>query len=161
MDRCGPRVLRRLCLLAATALTLSACATGNEEMAFQNVNALVSERTNVPVVWHKDEQSSERAGYEVRNLLSQPLTKNGAIKLAFLRNPAIQASLATIGISEADVAQAGRVKNPVISIERVVTHGFLEINRQVLFSVLSLATIGGRTEIAKSRSGTHPVHGGA
>ena len=152
MDRCGPRVLRRLCLMVFSALTLGACATGNEEAAFQNVNALVSERTNVPVVWHRDEQSRERAGYEVRTLLSQPLTKNGAIKLAFLRNPMIQANLATIGISEADVAQAGRVKNPVLSIERVVTHGFLEINRQILFSVLSLATIGGRTEIAKSEA---------
>ena len=54
--------------------------------------------------------------------------------------------------SEADVAQAGRLKNPVFSFERVVTHGFLEINRQVLFSVLSLATLGGRSEIAKNQA---------
>lgn len=132
--------------------TLGACALPNEEAAFEHVDTLVTERTDVHTVWHTTDESRALADSEGRSLLAEPLTKNGAIKLAFLRNPAIQASLANIGISEADVAQAGRLKNPVISFERVATQGFLEISRQVLFSVLSLATLGARTEIAKNEA---------
>lgn len=139
-------------LLLCAGLTLSACAVPNEDAAFEDVNSLVTARTSVPAVWHTTDASRAQADDQVRGLMAQPLTKDNAVKLAFLRNPAVQASLAEIGISEADVAQAGRLKNPVISFERVVTHGFLEINRQVLFSVLSLATLGGRTEIAKNQA---------
>lgn len=139
-------------LAVFSALALGACATPNEEAAFRHVNALVSARTKVPVVWHTTDESRASADYEVRGLLAQPLSKNGAVKLAFLRNPAIQATLATIGISEADVAQAGRIENPVISFERVATHGILEINRQAIVSILSLATIGGRSEIARNNA---------
>ena len=145
------RRLKSAAVLAAFTV-LGACAMPNEDAAFSHVNALVSARTSVPVVWHRTDESKARAGYLVRNLLAEPLSKNGAVKLAFLRNPAIQATLATLGISEADVAQASRVENPVISIERVATHGILEINRQAIISILSLATIGGRTEIAGNKA---------
>lgn len=146
------RVPLRPVIVMFAGLGLGACATANEDAAFQNVNALVLERTKVPAVWHRDEASRARADYAVRGLLAQPLGADDAIQLAFLRNPSIQASLATIGISEADVAQAGRMRNPVVSFEHVATHGIREINRQVLFSILSLVTIGGRTEIAKNQA---------
>lgn len=139
-------------VVLTAATLLAACARPDEEGAFQHVNALVSARANAPVVWHRTTESREHSDYVVRGLLGEPLTRNGAVRLAFLRNPAIQATLATVGISEADVAQAGRIENPVISFERVATHGILEINRQAMISILSLATIGGRSEIAKNKA---------
>lgn len=140
-------------LALAGALALGACATPNEEAGFEHVSALVSARaSDVPPVWYRTDESRAQADDQVRGILSRPMTRNAAIKLAFLRNPAVQASLAEIGISEADVAQAGRIENPVISFESVATHGLLEINRQVMISVLSLATLGGRQEIARNEA---------
>lgn len=146
------RRLKLFGLALVAGLTLGACAMPDEKAAFEHVDTLVTERTNVRAVWHTTDESRSGAASEGRSLIAEPLTKDGAIKLAFLRNPAIQASLANIGISEADVAQAGRLKNPVISFERVATQGFVEITRQVLFSVLSLATLGARTEIAENEA---------
>lgn len=148
--RAGPSLKAAAAIAAGLALT--SCATPKEKLAFSHVNALVAERTNVPVVWHRDDASRAQADEVVRTILRKRVHADGAVRLAFLRNPSIQASLAAIGISEADVAQAGRLKNPVISIERVAGNGILEIERQILFSVLSLFTIGPRTKIAKDQA---------
>ncbi len=144
--------LKHLGVVTTVAVTLSACAAANVDQAMLDVNALVEERTNHKVAWHRDDASRERAGFAMRQLLAQPLTPDSAIEIAFLRNPAIQADLSNIGIAESDVAQAGRMRNPVISIGRVAGDGILEIERQILFSVLSLFTIGPRTAIAKDQA---------
>lgn len=136
----------------AATLALSACATGNEEGAFLSVNALVADRTSADVTWYRDEETRAQADFAVRNLMAEPLGADGAVELAFLRNPAVQASLASIGISEADVAQAGRLANPVVSVSRVAGNGIIEIERQILFSVLSVFTVGPRTAIAQDQA---------
>lgn len=147
-----PRVLSRSFVAGVSAIALSACTTLNVDGALTDVNALVAERTKKTVSWQKDPASRAQADYSVRQLMAQPLTSDTATQIAFLRNPAIQASLTKLGIAEADVAQAGRMRNPVISIGRVAGGGVLEIERQFLFSLLSLFTIGPRTAIAKDQA---------
>ncbi len=144
--------LKRVGAVGILVLTLSACATANVDQALTDVNDLVEERTTHKVAWHRDDASREQASFEMRQLLAQPLTPDSAIKIAFLRNSSIQSNLGAIGIAESDVAQAGRMRNPVISIGRIAGDGILEIERQILFSVLSLFTIGPRTEIAKDQA---------
>jgi len=143
------RTLKKAAFVSISAFTLASCTTMNVDGALRNVNALVAERTNKTVNWRRDAVSQKKADYTVRQLLSQPLTIDGAIQIAFLRNPSIQTNLSNIGIAEADVAQAGRMRNPVISIQRLAAGGILDIERQILFNLLSLFTIGSRTEIAK------------
>jgi outer membrane protein TolC len=142
----------KLCIAATVALAVTGCAMGDEEGAFGRVNALIEERTDQSVVWHRDEESEARAAYSARNLLAEPLDCDGAVRFAFLRNPEIQASLAEIGISEADVAQAGRLRNPVVSLGRLAGGGVVEVERQILFSLMSLFTIEARTRIAEDRA---------
>jgi outer membrane protein TolC len=148
------RTIRRATPLTciAAAMTLSGCATVKVDEAMTDVNALIEDRTRHTVALQQtDAQKAEAADY-ARQLLARPLTADRAVQIAFLKNPAIQASLADIGIAQADVAQAGRMKNPIISLGRVAGDGVLEIERQFLFSVLSLFTIGPRTAIARDRA---------
>ena len=135
-----------------SSVALSGCAAMNVEGALTDVNALVVERTNKTVQLHRTDASRQQADYAVRQLMKKPLTVDSATQIAFMRNPAIQASLAKIGIAEADVAQAGRMRNPVVSIGRIAGGGVLEVERQFLFSLLSLFTIGPRTAIAKDQA---------
>lgn len=143
-----PRQFAPFVLLA----TLAGCATGDELGAFDTVNHEVGARTNRAVIWQRDDKSKARANYLARQLLSERLSANRAIQLAFLRNPSVQASLSDIGIAEADVAQAGRMKNPIVSIERLAGGGIIEIERTVLFSLMSLFTIPARSAIAQDKA---------
>ena len=133
-------------------VTLAGCATGDELGAFGKVSEDVTSRSKHPVIWKRDKASIEKARYMARQILAQPLTANSSVHLAFFRNPSVQASLANLGIAEADVAQAGRLANPIISIGRITGVGILEIERTVLFSLMSLFTIGARSEIAKDKA---------
>ena len=150
MSGCG--FWPKAAIVGLSVIALSGCASMNVDGALTDVNALVAERTNKTVQWHRDDASRQQADYAIRQLMRKPLTVDTATQVAFLRNPAIQASLANIGIAEADVAQAGRMRNPVVSIGRIAGGGVLEIERQFLFSLLSLFTIGPRTAIAKDQA---------
>lgn len=142
----------RLGILGCSLLVLSACSTLKVDAALTDVNDLVEDRTQQSVSWQRDEASREQADDTAKRLLAKPLTIESATQIAFLRNPSIQASLVKIGIAQADVAQAGRMKNPVFSIGRLAGGGILDVERQFLFSLLSLFTIGPRTEIATNQA---------
>jgi outer membrane protein TolC len=151
-ERVMPPMVRPAGVVCLFALLLGGCATADEDGAFANVQALVSERTRSEISWHRDAASRDAADFRVRQMRAEPLKVDDAVELAFLRNPAIQARLAGIGIVEADVAQAGRMANPVVSISRIAAGGAVEIERQFLFSLVSLFTIGPRTRIARDQA---------
>lgn len=133
-------------------LLLGGCATGDELGAFDVVNSAVETRANRSLIWQRDKASKLAANYQARQILAQPLSTNSAVHLSFMRNPAVQASLATLGVAEADVAQAGRMTNPIISIERLTGGGIIEIERTILFSLMSVFTLAGRSEIAREKA---------
>jgi hypothetical protein len=59
-----------------------------------------------------------------------------------LNNRGLQASFGELGIAEADVVQAGRLRNPIFSFGRMALGGgAVEIERSVMFDVLSLLTM--------------------
>jgi hypothetical protein len=55
----------------------------------------------------------------VQTLLAQPLTADAAVQLALLNNSGLKASLTELGIAEAELVQAGRLRNPAFSFGRV------------------------------------------
>ena len=134
------------------ALVAGGCATVDEYGAFESVSGLVAERSKGDVLWYRDPESRQVADARVRQILARPLTRDTAVELMFLRSPQVQAKLAGVGISAADLAQAGRLENPIISIARISGGGVTEIERQVLASVLSLLTLDARKRIAESEA---------
>ena len=52
---------------------------------------------------------------EIQMILEEPLTDEGAVKIAILNNPFIKAIMAGLGISQADLVQAGLLHNPKVS----------------------------------------------
>jgi outer membrane protein TolC len=133
-------------------VALASCATGDELGSFDKVRNEVELRVNRPVMWQRDPASKAKAEYLARQIRAEPLSAGSAVHLAFLRNPSVQASLANLGIAEADVAQAGRLANPIVSIERIAGSGVLEIERTILFSLVSLLTILPRSDIARDKA---------
>lgn len=110
----------------------------------------VSELARQPVARLADANSARRAEEETRAVLAQELTADAAVKIALLNNRGLQASLAELGISEADLVRAGRLPNPFLSFSRL-SGSDVEIERAIGFDFLALLTMPRRIKIERQR----------
>jgi cobalt-zinc-cadmium efflux system outer membrane protein len=102
-------------MAVATATLLGGCASVNPRPAFDDVRKTVADRSKARPEWSRTGPEASAAERAVASLLAAPLTAGVAVQVAFLNNPALQATFEEIGISQADLAQAARVANPEIS----------------------------------------------
>ena len=107
--------MTRFALVVAATSLLAGCASVNPRPAFEDVRKTVADRSKAPPEWSRTPSEASAAEQAVAKLLAEPLTANGAVQVAFLNNPTLQATFEEIGISQADLAQAARVANPEIS----------------------------------------------
>lgn len=118
---------------------LSACATLSADGNLADITQLTQGKTaDVAVNLSQDPQAVHSA---VTELLKTPLTAESAVRIALLNNPGLQASMATLGISDADRVQMGRPPNPHFSIGRFTQGDTLEIERILRFDVIGLLTL--------------------
>jgi outer membrane protein TolC len=83
--------------------------------------------------------------------LLTPLTADDAVQIALLNNRGLQSTYWNVGIAEADLVQAGRLKNPSFTFQR--THGgdAVDIERSLTFNLVSLLTAPIATRIEGGR----------
>jgi multidrug efflux system outer membrane protein len=144
-------------LLAGMAVVLLAggCASVSPDGGVGEVQALSRERVQgAPVQLAAVPSAASRDA--IAALLARPLDMDAAVQVALLNNPGLHASLATLGISDADRAQAGRLANPHFSLGRMVEGDKVEIERALGFNLMALLTLpwraqwaGQQTELAK------------
>jgi outer membrane protein TolC len=142
----------RLCALAFSAALLGGCASLSSDGGFGAVETATRERNlRQEVKWSRSEQEAEQARASVRRLIESPLTPDSAVQIALLNNRGLQASYADLGISETDVVQAGRLRNPGFSFARLTRGDEVEIERTFLFDILGLLTMPIRSDLEKRR----------
>lgn len=132
--------------LALSALILSGCATFSDDGGLNDVSRMTSERTGQPL---QRMQDATRAA--VTQLMAQPLSPDGATRIALLNNRGLQASLAYLGVAEADLVQAGRLRNPGFSFSRKSGGGDVDIDRGIMFDLVGLLTMPMRRTIETGR----------
>ena len=131
--------------LAAAALTLAGCATVSPDGNASDLNALTSGKTaGVTAQVALAHTASTREA--VDKLLGQPITAESAVRIALLNNPGLHASMATLGISDADRVQAGTLPNPHFSIGRFIEGDAVEIERMLKFNIVGLLTMPWRAQ---------------
>ena len=145
-------IRKRGLLIALTATAfLAGCASFSPGGGLEKVAAITQERAAVSPSRIITEEDSARVADEVKRLLREPLTAETAVKIAILNNRGLQANLASLGIAEAELVQASRLRNPGFTFTRLSGGGVSEIERQFLFDVLGLLTLPTRTEIERRR----------
>ena len=147
--QCLPISWRGVWVLAVVLL-LTGCATFSRDGGMDTVSAMVKDRTGQPVqlaAAGKDDEIASR----VDALLREPLTPDSAIQIALLNNKGLQASFAELGIAEADLVQAGRIRNPGFSFSRMREGHDIEIERSIMFDLVGLLTIPMRSGIENRR----------
>lgn len=116
-DPRASRLVGRVTLLAATLL--AGCATVTQDAGFSSVQAVAKERLGAEVRWQRGGGNAEGADARIAELLSKPLSPQDAVQVALLGNRRLQARFEELGITEAEVVQAGRLPNPIISVSRL------------------------------------------
>lgn len=136
---------------AAALLWLAGCASFSDDGGLGQVDRLTHERTGQRLAWQRSAAETDSASKRATELLKQPLTADRAVELALLNNRGLQASLAALGIAEADLVRAGRLANPSISFGRLRGGGVTEIDRAVMFDVLGLLTMPLARQVEQGR----------
>lgn len=153
-------------LLGACALVLGAngCTRFKDGIGFNDVHLATGQRIGKQVEWQKSAEARQRIHNFVEQQSKRTLTADGAVQIALLNNPGLQATYEDLGIAQADLFQAGLPQNPRLegeirfpaqpktAIETHIIQNFLDI----LYLPLKRHVARAEFEAAKLRV-THEV----
>jgi len=145
----APGNRRRVLSLLAT-LVLTGCAGFSPDGGLSGVNAITGASMQEAVALRTPEEV-DAAQARMRELLRKPLSAASVVQIALLNNRDLQAAYNALGLSEAAFVQAGLPPNPTFSLSRIAGSGGFEIEGRIIASVLNLATLPARREIAEER----------
>lgn len=112
-------VLYKHGLVAAVMLTMLGCSALPTDRGWSDVNQLVSARDQRLVSQPNQQIATVKLAQQVEALLAQPITADTAIAVSMLRHPMIQLEYAKLGLAQADVLEASRLSNPVLSVSAI------------------------------------------
>ena len=99
-----------------TAFALVGCASTSPASAVKDVRGEVERRAGKTVRWNQSSDDDREAERAVDRLLAKDLTADAAVQIALLASPSLQAKLEELSISQADLVQAGMLKNPTFGV---------------------------------------------
>ncbi len=134
-----PGARAAVALLAAALL--AGCATVDPDAGLAPVAETVRERLGAEL--RADRSESDRSAIDARvaELLGQPLTADAAVQVALLAHRGLQARLADLGVTAAEVVQAGRLPNPGFAFGRMRTGDEREIERGLHLNLARLLAL--------------------
>ena len=131
------------------AVAVASVASGAKlDESFSDVSLTVLTRSGKHVQWNRSTVHDAEADRYVRSLLRRPLTANSAVQIALLNNRELQATYEEIGLAQADLIEAGLLKNPLFSIERRWPGQALEMD--ILAEFVDLLFLPVRKRVAKA-----------
>jgi len=114
-------------LLSLTTAIMTGCAAMKPGMGFDDAGGVregVTDRAGMKVHWNNGSKEDAEAAAAVNSLLEQSLSADQAVQVALLNNHELQAVYEELNLAQADVVQAGLLRNPVFSGEvRFATSG--------------------------------------
>ena len=114
----------------AAAAVLAGCATTSPDAAIEPVQQQLRQHTGTTLArWPDAQAPSAEAQQRTRTLLAAPLTLDGAVEVALLNHRGLQAALADLGVTQAELAQATRLPNPGFTFSRTTRGEEIEWER--------------------------------
>lgn len=136
--------------LLVTAL-LSGCASFSGDQGMDAVSDMTKSSLRMDAVALSSDDDIAAARETVATLLKRPLRMDAAVQIALLNNRELQAAYNELGIAEAARVRASLPANPRFNISRVAGGGAFEFEAQIVASILSLATLPARADVASDR----------
>lgn len=144
--------LKHATLILFSAALLVGCASVEPRKPFAAVESALSQRLPQRVQWNRNTASDQAATAAVNELLARPLAVEGAVQIALLNNRNLQAAYENLGIAQADLVQAGLLKNPVLDgdVKFPEGGGGTKLELVVLFDFLDVLYIPLRKSLAET-----------
>jgi cobalt-zinc-cadmium efflux system outer membrane protein len=139
-----------LCL----ALLASGCASIQKERGHAEVAALVEERLGRKTRWNQGTPEDTEVQRHLDTLLAGALTSDRAVEVALLNNPSLQATYEDLGVSQADMVQAGLLSNPTFGGSvgfPIAGRGVWEHEFSLVQEFLDLFTLPLRKRVAREQ----------
>ncbi|MCR4320130.1 MAG: TolC family protein [Candidatus Brocadiaceae bacterium] len=92
---------------------LTGCASVPKEAGFPDVQNIIEQRIGRRLHWNQGTSEDAAVVDTVRSMLQQELTIDEAVQIALLNNRSLQATYEELGIAQADLVQAGLLRNPL------------------------------------------------
>jgi outer membrane protein TolC len=140
-----------LLLITLAALGICGCATFSRDGGFTPVADSARRRLGQEVIWPRNAEERAKVDTQVTGLLQHPLTVGDAVQIALLNNRGLQGSFEELGVSEADLVQAGRLPNPRFDLRHASAAGQYDVEETLSFNVLSLLTMPSAQALARKR----------
>ena len=141
-------------LLLVLALPAWGCAGLSKTRGHREVAELVKERTGQETGWSQGSPEEAQVTTHVEALLKGGLTPDRAVAIALINNPALQATYEGLGVSQADLVQAGLLSNPSLSGSvgfPATSGGRIEYEASIVQSFLDLFVLPARKRIARQQ----------
>lgn len=135
--------------LLLALFVLSGCASFTKDGGLNDVKLLTEKHISQQVVWSKTTADQHLIAERVAELMQKYLDVEQAVQIALLNNKSLQADLFELGISEADMVQAGRLPNPRFSMLYARNNGDYKIEQALTFNIFSLLTMPKLVEIER------------
>jgi cobalt-zinc-cadmium efflux system outer membrane protein len=134
-------------------ILVAGCATFDQRAGFSDVSAAVEARSGRKVVWNLGTELDAQVAQQVRALLQHTLTVDAAIQVALLNNRNLQALYSELGVAQADIVQAGLLRNPIFdaSVFFPVAGGQTDLDLGVAMSFLDIFYLPLRKRVATAR----------
>jgi outer membrane protein, heavy metal efflux system len=142
-------VTRRAALLGLAAFAGCGVPKG---AGFDDVKKLVGDRGIARIHWQQGTPEDEKVASAVRDLLRRDLTVSSAVEIALLGNPRLQATYERLGVAQADLVQAGLLRNPTIAghVGFPVGRGVIEWEASLVGEFLDLFLIPLKKRFARA-----------
>jgi hypothetical protein len=146
----------QLLSLALGLLAVVGCSAPSRRENVDATARLVAGQVTAPLLWRLDPQADAAAREQAEALLTDGLTLQESIKVAYLASPELQLALEKLEISRADFVLATSMPNPVVVAGTRQPQGDLAafypdrtISFGIVQSIVGLLTIPGRMGVAK------------
>ena len=106
--------IRLIGFISSLVLVIAGCAQVPKEAGFNDVKDLVAQRVDYDLRWNQETEADREIEKAIEALLKDELTPEAAVQIALLNNPDLQAVYEDLGITQADVVEAGLLENPVL-----------------------------------------------
>jgi cobalt-zinc-cadmium efflux system outer membrane protein len=99
--------------LSIGVLFFSGCASMTLNGGFDDIRATIEQRSALQISWTNGTELDQEASQKLHSLLKRNLTADDAVQIALLNNRDLQAVYSDLGVGQADLVQAGLLRNPI------------------------------------------------
>lgn len=132
---------------------VTGCTTFDQRAGFSDVRAAIHDRSGKRVIWNLGTELDAHVAQEVQTLLQGKLTADTAVQVALLNNRDLQAMYAELGVAQADLVQAGLLKNPLFDFSATfpIAGGAPDLELRVAMGFLNIFFMPLRKRVAAAR----------